>query len=134
MVDRSTAAVLLLLLSATAASHATAQGEDCANAASQASLNICANQTAKKSDAALNRAYSEVMARLEPSGKARLRDAQRAWLTFRDKECMFESSGSDGGSVAPMIALNCYAALTDQRAHALAGFRVCTEGDLSCPR
>jgi uncharacterized protein YecT (DUF1311 family) len=74
------------------------------------------------------------MARLTPSGQKRLRTAQRAWLAFRDAECMWQSSGDDGGSVAPMIALQCTAALTDARAKVLAGFRTCEEGDLSCPR
>jgi len=127
-------ALLLVLLFVTTAPGAAAQAVDCANAASQASLNACADRGARKADAALDRAYAEVMSRLEPAGKARLRDAQRAWLAFRDKECAFESSGADGGSVAPMVALNCFAALTDQRIRALAGFRVCTEGDVSCPR
>ena len=126
--------VSLALLILVFAAPAAAQSTDCANPTSQAVMNECSNQVAKKSDAALNRAYAAVMSRLETGGKTRLRDAQRAWLAFRYKECMFESSGPDGGSVAPMVADNCFAALTDQRTHALAGFKVCTEGDVSCPR
>ena len=126
--------ISLTLMILAFAPAAAAQSTDCASPTSQAAMNACSNEVAKKSDAALNRAYTQVMSRLEPSGKTRLRDAQRAWLAFRDKECMFESSGPDGGSVAPTVADNCFTALTDQRTHALRGFRVCTEGDVSCPR
>lgn len=111
-----------------------AQPGDCANPTSQAAMNACSNDVAKKADAALNRTYAVVKSRLGADGQIRLRDAQRAWLAFRDKECMFESSGADGGSVALMVADNCFTALTDQRTHALAGFKVCEEGDVSCPR
>jgi len=126
--------ISMTLLILAFASPAAAQSTDCASPTSQAAMNACSNQIAKKSDAALNRTYAEVRSRLGPAGQTRLRDAQRAWLAFRYKECMFESSGPDGGSVAPMVADNCFAALTDQRTHALAGFKVCTEGDVSCPR
>lgn len=123
-------AVFFLLI---ACAPAHAQKPDCANASSQTAMNICANQGAQKSEAALNNVYQVVMARLSPGGKVRLRDAQRAWLAFRSKECAFESSGSDGGSIAPMIALNCASSLADDRTKALAAFRTCQEGDLSCP-
>jgi uncharacterized protein YecT (DUF1311 family) len=126
--------ISLIMLALAFASTAAAEASDCASPTSQAAMNACSNQVAKKSDAALNRAYGDVKSRLGPAGQLRLRDAQRAWLAFRYKECMFESSGPDGGSVAPMVADNCFTFLTDQRTHALAGFKVCTEGDVSCPR
>jgi Lysozyme inhibitor LprI len=42
-------------------------------------------------DAALNARYEALLARLDPSGQQRLREAQRAWLSFRDKECAFRA-------------------------------------------
>lgn len=126
--------ILAALLMLAFAWPCAAQPSDCANPTSQAAMNACSNAVAKKADAALNRTYAVVKSRLGPGGQIRLRDAQRAWLAFRDKECMFESSGADGGSVAPMVADNCFTTLTDQRTHALAGFKVCEEGDVSCPR
>ena len=117
-----------------AASGASAQAPDCSNAASQAAMSICAAQALRASDAELNRTYNVVMARLSPDSKKALRDAQRAWMAFRDKECFFESNGNDGGSIAPMTVSYCAQALTEQRAKALAAFKTCEEGDLSCPR
>lgn len=116
------------------ASGVSAETLECANASSQAAMSACAGTALRPADAALNRNYTIVMTRLSPSGKKALRDAQRAWLAFRDKECFFESNGNDGGSIAPMIVSNCAQALTDQRAKALAAFKTCQEGDISCPR
>ena len=123
-------AVLLVL----GAGRVAAQTPDCRNPVTQGDMSICAGLAAKQSDAALNRNYVAVMARLSPPGKAALRDAQRAWISFRDKQCFFESNGNDGGSIAPMIASACAQALTDQRARALERFKTCADGDTSCPR
>ncbi len=124
----------IALLLASGASAAGTPTPDCSQAQSQADMSACAGKTLKAADSALNRTYAVVMARLSPAGKKTLRDAQRAWIAFRDKECFFESNGNDGGSISPMIASNCAEALTDQRAKALAAFKTCEEGDLSCPR
>ena len=124
----------LMLLGAGAASAANAPTPDCNNATTQTDMAICAGKALREADTALNRNYGVVMARLSPDGKKALRDAQRAWLVFRDKQCFFESNGKDGGSIAPLTARNCAQRLTDQRAKALAAFKTCEEGDTSCPR
>lgn len=123
-----------LLTAAISLNPAGAEATDCANASSQTAMAICAGQSLKQSDAALNRTYAIVLARLTPTGKASLRDAQRAWIAYRDRACFFEANGNDGGSSGPMIASNCAQALTDRRAKDLSRFKVCQEGDLSCPR
>ena len=46
-------------------------------------------------DAALNAAYRSLMSKLDASGEARLREAQRAWIAFRDKECAFRASDAE---------------------------------------
>jgi uncharacterized protein YecT (DUF1311 family) len=97
-------------------------------------MTICSSQSLLVSNSALNRDYAVVMARLSPNGKKALRNAQRAWIVFRDKQCFFESNGDDGGSLAAMTANNCARALTDQRATALAALKTCAEGDVACPR
>jgi hypothetical protein len=38
--------------------------------------------------------------------KKRLKEAQRAWIAFRDAECDFATSGSRDGSIYPMIQGN----------------------------
>lgn len=56
-------------------------------------------------DAELNRVYTSLAASLEPEERTSLRDAQRAWLAFREAETKFwwSPSISDGGSLAPVL-------------------------------
>lgn len=49
----------------------------------------CVNEGAEKWDAELNRAYGELMKLLDRDGKAKLRSAQREWITFRDRHYDF---------------------------------------------
>lgn len=112
-----------------------ALAQDCTNAVSQAAMNACAAAEYKRSDAALNATYKELIRRRDGNDAAirLLAAAQRAWLTFRDAECEFSTSGSEGGSVYPMLVSSCRAALTDARVEGLRGYLECQEGDLSCP-
>lgn len=56
-------------------------------------------------DAELNRVYASLAASLEPEERMSLRDAQRAWLAFREAETKFwwSPSISDGGTLAPVL-------------------------------
>ena len=49
----------------------------------------------------------------------RLREAQRAWITFRDKGCEAEGYAMKGGSAEPMVVLGCMRAVTLDRARQL---------------
>jgi uncharacterized protein YecT (DUF1311 family) len=107
---------------------------DCYDSPVQADLNACADAAFKAADAQLNAAYAAVRQRLSDDGQKRLRDAERAWMAYRDAECMFRSSGDDGGSAAVMVDAQCQADLTTERARYLESIRTCEDGDLSCPR
>lgn len=113
---------------------AAGRAADCYDSPVQADLNACAGADFAKADAALNAAYKIVHDRLSADGQTRLRDAERAWIAFRDAECNFRSSGDDGGSAAVMIDVQCQAYLTNQRAEDLNKMKTCEDGDLSCPR
>lgn len=86
-------------------------------------------------DRELNDVYRQVEGRLsdDPDATSRLLHAQRAWIAFRDAECTFQSSGEDGGSVAPIIVAGCRANLTMDHTAQLKVYLNCEEGDLSCP-
>ena len=47
-------------------------------------------------DARLNKAYKEVMSQLSESRKKELRDAQRAWIKYRDANCKFYADAEGG--------------------------------------
>jgi uncharacterized protein YecT (DUF1311 family) len=115
-------AALLLLL----ATPATAQDVDCANAMSQSDMNACAYQDWEIQDADLNAAYVAAMDLLqlwdanlpedEKGGVKAMREAQRAWITFRDKACEAEGYAMKGGSAEPLLVYGCMARLTEARA------------------
>ncbi len=122
---------IIIMLAAAAPGIAKA---DCYDSPVQDDLNACASADFKKADTELNAAYAVVHARLSKAGQKRLRDAERAWISYRDAECMFRSSGDDGGSAAVMVDLQCQAELIYQRAKYLETVKTCEDGDLSCPR
>jgi len=88
----------------------------------------------RSADRKLNAVYSSLVARLSPAGKTSLQTAQLTWIRFRDQECEFESMGTVGGSIHPMIVNGCLARLTLQRTKDLEHQLNCQEGDLSCVR
>ncbi len=77
-------------------------------------------------DRVLNQEYRETMAwakSLDAGGEAdfavraeRLRDAQRAWITFRDAECGFAYSVWGAGSLRHISGSECLMSRTAQRA------------------
>lgn len=87
---------------------------------------------AGKADAELNATYKALLSQLGAPDQQRLRDAQRAWIAFRDKECAFRTQGNQGGSVGAATAADCIGELTRQRAEALKRQFDCPEGDVSC--
>lgn len=124
----ATAAALVL------AASAQAQPLNCANAATQTDMNLCADQAYRKSDADLNAAYQSVTSRLakDTTKLTQLQAAQKAWLFFRDAECAFSSAGTTGGSAYPMVLSQCLDKLTQARTKELRAYLQCEEGDMSC--
>lgn len=108
-----------------------AQEVDCANAMAQQDLNQCAYQEWKAADARLNEVYGRAMALLKAwdsdlpddakGGAGALKDAQRAWITFRDKACEAEGYAMKGGSAEPLLVYGCMRQLTEERVGHLTG-------------
>ncbi|CDX41141.1 conserved exported hypothetical protein [Mesorhizobium sp. SOD10] len=123
-------AVGLAVLLATPTAHAAAI--DCAAAKTQADLATCTAANAASADAGLNAVYKALAGRLAPPDLKRLRDAQRAWIPFRDKECAFRTQPYADGSVYATLVETCKAELTKARLAQLQHQLQCPEGDLSC--
>lgn len=130
-----TRCLLAVLLGLVLAIPVPARADDCDNAQTQADMNECAGEALKASDAELNTVYKQIMQRLgnDTATARKLVAAQKSWLSFRDNECIFSSSGVEGGSVYPMILVGCHDRLTRQRIAELKVYLDCEEGDLSCP-
>lgn len=106
------------------------QEVDCQNAMTQIDMTQCASQDYEAADAELNLAYQAaiaVMASIDAGLSAdqqgaenALREAQRAWITFRDQNCLAEGYTWYGGTGQGMVELNCLARLTRVRTEDLA--------------
>lgn len=103
---------------------------NCADPQAQSEMNACAAIDFERADAELNREYRAAIAharaadreesgRIEgddrPGEEATLREAQRAWVTFRDAHCRLRGYEARGGSMESMLYDGCRAALTRDR-------------------
>ena len=119
----------LLLALAVQGAPAQAEEPDCRDPQAQIEMNICARIDFEHADAELNRVYREAIAGARqsdreidrstdrlPTFEQVLREAQRAWVTFRDAQCTDEGFGeARGGSMEPMVEWACRARLTRER-------------------
>lgn len=114
---------------------------NCENPQAQQEMNYCAGQDFERADAELNTVYRGAIerareadreyARIDPGGanarsgepgeEAGLREAQRAWVTFRDAHCRLQSFEARGGSMQPMLDAGCRATITRARTAELRG-------------
>ncbi|WP_028967850.1 lysozyme inhibitor LprI family protein [Sphingomonas phyllosphaerae] len=95
-----------------------------ATAQTQADMNEQAAASYKAADTAMNAQWPRTYAAMKRRD-ATARDgfgyaaatlaSQRAWLTFRDKQCTIEGGEFAGGSLQPMARLQCLARLTKER-------------------
>ena len=115
----------------------TAQA-NCADPQNQAEINQCAGEEWQAADDELNMIYKKLVSRIDSVYEPELRKAQRAWVTFRDAECEFESMGWEGGSGRPGVQAGCLTRLTKERTSKLDEMLNCDpesyEGPMECPR
>lgn len=122
----------LLMLSALLLSQPL-YADECDNASTQRDLNSCTAAQYQTADKKLNQTYQEALKRSSPQQAELLKKAQKSWIAVRDNDCAFVSSGSEGGSVQPMVQNQCLADKTSEREAWLASLLQCEEGDMSCP-
>src|SRR5439155_20210744 len=94
-------AIAMLFVSLLVITSAFGQGAKkapCSEANTQAEMNICAGKEYKAADASLNRVYQQLVAMLEPEAKAQLKEAQTAWIKYRNTNCELLADQFIGGS------------------------------------
>jgi uncharacterized protein YecT (DUF1311 family) len=106
---------LLFVAAAPAQKKRQAAKDPCPGAYSQYDMNVCAHKQFQAADAALNRAYDQLSSRLDEGRRAKLKEAELAWLKYRDGNCEFVSSEYEGGSMRPMVHSFCLADVTRAR-------------------
>ena len=93
----------------------------------------CADFEYKQADARLNKVYSKALEymtsdqtraqqqgntnqiKYEQTAITSLKQAERAWLSYRDLQCKAAAQQYEGGSMAPMIYSQCLTTLTEHR-------------------
>jgi uncharacterized protein YecT (DUF1311 family) len=112
---------------------ADAFAANCRYPKSQSEMTACAGQEYALLDKKLNEAYSQYRSHLSESQKNQLKDAQLAWIRYRDLSCDFESSAVEGGSAYQMVRYGCLAEKTKGRLQEITRLLNCKEGEMSCP-
>jgi len=119
-----------ILLIAGAASAA------CASPVTQRDMNMCAAVDERRADAAINKQWAVTYGAMKrrdardttrgggPGFASALLASQRAWLTFRDRQCVVQGLEVAGGSMQPMVIASCRATMTTERTKALAALDV----------
>jgi uncharacterized protein YecT (DUF1311 family) len=97
-------------------SNSTTEPDPCAGAQTPTDMNSCADNEYQGADQKLNAIYSS----FKPVSD-KLRESERAWIKYRDAECVFAGDYVEGGSMQPMVVSNCMTALTKDRIQTLKG-------------
>lgn len=92
-----------------------------ASASNDLEMAECSRQEYEVQDKKLNDVYKTLMLQLDDDRKSKLKDAQRAWLVFRDKNCDFYHN-PDGGTLGILIEADCKTSLTANRVNELEKF------------
>ena len=115
------AAALLLFAQA----GATEGADECDDPQGQQLMNLCAARDLESAEAALGEQWALTAAAMkdadaesddaQPGHYATLLEGQQAWRKYRDAQCLSESFEARGGSMQPMLELQCKAYMTELR-------------------
>lgn len=115
----------VLLLDAPASSQGQPR-QNCKDPQKQSEMNICSQSDYEAADKALNAQYQVTRQRVRawdadmPTAQFKgaedaLVKAQRAWVAYRDAQCISLGFQAAGGSMQPMLISSCQADLTRKR-------------------
>lgn len=98
----------------------------------QLDMDDCAALKKDKAELEMQEVYEKLNRKISPEGRQKLKDAEKAWAEYRKKQCAFDTMGTLGGSVHPMILSYCYENYAVKHGEDLEYQLDCVEGDLSC--
>ena len=125
------AAAVLFVSAIAALAQDGAPALDCGEATAQPDLNDCAYREYEAEDAALNAEYRKALAKAralddeyegQPAAVDELKSAQRAWIGYRDGQCVLAGFQARGGQAEAMLVSGCLAELTRNRTQELREF------------
>ena len=103
----------------THARTAELRGPECPGDGEPAQVTACLNGAFTRADAALNRQWDAALRAL-PSAAGQMRNAQRAWLTYRDAHCASASPSVASAEIQVTEGVLCRTRLTEARTRELA--------------
>ena len=106
---------LLLTASGIAQGQKRKRSSRCAHPKTQGEMNQCANNDWIAADAVLNQVYQKLLTYLDEGEKAHLKDAENAWIKYRDSHCTFVADQYTGGTAEPAVYDSCLADVTRHR-------------------
>lgn len=97
--------------------------EKCMNASGGITFNMseCISAEAEFQDVRLNKSYKEVINQLPAERKKELQNVQRLWIQYRAAKCDFYEGMYEGGTIAPVMKMDCDMQMTATRAKELEG-------------
>jgi uncharacterized protein YecT (DUF1311 family) len=114
----TTVVILILLVPAAAAGQVV---EDPCDPEAQRSTQLmaCAERKFREATAELKRVRAKLFEDFEPRSRVKFRAAERQWLGYRKANCDAEASIYEGGTIQPLIQLQCMTRVTLERAEEL---------------
>jgi uncharacterized protein YecT (DUF1311 family) len=106
---------LFTVLPLVAAAQQKSPQTPCSDAVTQYEVNQCAHKEYLAADAELNKVYKQLSGKLDEEERALLKNAETAWLKYRDANCEYESAFYRGGTLRPAIYSFCLARMTSER-------------------
>lgn len=84
-------------------------------------MSVCISSEYAVQDKKLNEVYKKLMSQLSDQRKQALREAQRQWIVYTEKNCAFYGD-PDGGTMAQLSAQECMLSSRAERAKELEMF------------
>lgn len=108
----------LVLLGASQLAQADSYSQCMKTANTTVAMRDCSGAELKRQDVRLNQTYKSAMGSLEQPQQDKLREAQRAWVKYRDANCGMYY-GLTGGTIDQLNGAGCEVDMTKQRADEL---------------
>lgn len=128
---RLLARTLALTMLATSPAGTLLAQSACSGAANQREINACYTNLYQQADRALQSTYDSLRKKLPPENAAKLRDAQRAWIAYKENWCDLQTTAVKNGTMYPTVLAQCLTELTNQQLERLVYQNSCQE-DVDC--
>lgn len=106
----------------------------CSKERNQSEMTRCADQLLRKENAEMAKTLEALLKETDKDNHKYVTEAQAAWQAYADKECFSRIGGSPnrGGTIWPMLHLECHVGLTRLRIKDLKEQVKCPGGRMDC--